>query len=157
MTGLLKIGNYNAVNAIPIEAEFTDDTPTLIKFQVGVEVPSYVTAFVLVGGVMVDYKTSQESLTDGTLEVTVPTNFIGKPFSIFVFSAKDRYSNRDIGKTVWAVWFKNLQRKDFLYYGDESVPEGAVLVTVPMSGAGFNLTFTRNGDSQAAHGDVVIR
>jgi hypothetical protein len=152
MSGLMKFYDYRPVEVIA--GEYTESSA-----QVGVMsiLPSYITALIFVGGEVVDFKTSPAPMVNGTLEVKVPTKYSGQPYSLFVFSAKDGYSNKDIGKNIWGVWFKELIPSSILSFGSIEMPRGSLLLVVPMKGAGFDIQFTRLGDSAAGHGEMVLK
>lgn len=149
MSGLLKVYNYRYISPLP-----TEESESSATIRVSTPIPSYVTALVIVDGEIVDFRTSDSALVTGYMEIEVPDVYKGRPYSVFVFSAKNGYSNRDIGKESWGVWFENLQEESFVDFGKPSRPKGSVLLVVPLKGAGFNITFNRIGDSAAAHGEV---
>ena len=150
MSGLLKVSDYRYIEPAPLE-----NTSTSAKIMVSSVLPSFVTALIFVNGEIVDFKTSSDSITNSELEITVPVKYVGKPYSVFVFSSNNGYANRDIGKSVWGVWFKEFKEESFVRFGDNERPKGAAIVVVPMSGAGFDIRFTRFGDSSAGHGEVT--
>jgi hypothetical protein len=102
VSGILKIFDYKKIETIPVE-----ESSGKVKFEVGSELPAYITSMIFVNGEVVDYKTSPERISNGIMEVTIPPMYQNKPFSIFTFSTQDGYTNRDIGRTYWAGMISN--------------------------------------------------
>jgi len=150
MSGLMKIYDYRQLNVT-----LMDSTTYSAKIRVGSALPSFVTALIIVDGQIVDFKHSDEPLQGGSIDIEVPVIYRDKPYSVFVFSSKNGYSNKDIGRTVWGVWIKEMIESHIVEVGEPSKRiEGSVMLVVPITGAGFDIIFTRLNDSSAAHADI---